>query len=165
MKSTKLVNIVISVLNEMWDSQDSDVGSKKMSNLHKEKLDAFTNAYMNAALMTSNDNLEDNGGNSLDKKYTIDDYETNCFNKMTADCKDFQSKYSTVYQMGDWSDEEAGTDFWLTRNGHGTGFWDKSHKQPEQEKIGIALTQACKSYGTFDLYLCGESLDGLICGS
>ncbi len=31
-----------------------------------------------------------------------------------------------AYKREGYSEEQAGHDFWLTRNGHGTGFWDRA---------------------------------------
>ncbi len=41
-----------------------------------------------------------------------------------------------------------GHDFWLTRNGHGAGFWDRGLGER-----GARLTAACKPYGEVNLYL------------
>ncbi|NBX97408.1 hypothetical protein EBQ81_00890 [bacterium] len=51
----------------------------------------------------------------------------------------------------------AGHDFWLTRNGHGAGFWDGDWRQPEADR----LDAAAKAFGSFDL-IAGD--DGLIYG-
>lgn len=52
------------------------------------------------------------------------------------DCGDFeqQSRHilSPVYVLTDYTRERAGHDFWFTRNGHGTGFWDRK----ELENLG-----------------------------
>ena len=50
--------------------------------------------------------------------------------------------------------EQAGHDFWLTRNGHGAGFWDRG-----LGAVGDRLTAAAHVYGSVDLYV-GD--DGLI---
>ena len=42
----------------------------------------------------------------------------------------------------------AGHDFWLTRNGHGAGFWDRGLGQ-----LGDDLTDAAKSFGSCDAYV------------
>jgi len=41
-----------------------------------------------------------------------------------------------------------GYDFWLTRNGHGAGFWDRGLGD-----LGERLTEAAKVYGGVDLYV------------
>ena len=42
----------------------------------------------------------------------------------------------------------GGVDFWLTRNGHGAGFWDRG-----LGALGDRLTSAAKVYGGMGLYL------------
>jgi hypothetical protein len=58
-----------------------------------------------------------------------------------------------------WDDEQFAHDLWLTRNGHGAGFWDRYYGDQEGAHIGAALTKAAKSLGPADLHL-GD--DGLI---
>lgn len=50
--------------------------------------------------------------------------------------------------------EKAGHDFWLTRSGHGAGFWDRGLGE-----LGERLTKASKAYGSPDdhtPYDCGD---------
>lgn len=50
--------------------------------------------------------------------------------------------------------ERAGHDFWLTRNGHGAGFWDRG-----LGALGERLSEAAKVYGSADdhrPYDCGD---------
>ena len=51
---------------------------------------------------------------------------------------------------------QAGHDFWLTRNGHGVGFWDR----PEIWTNGASerLTKHAKSFGQSNLYIGDDSL-------
>ena len=49
----------------------------------------------------------------------------------------------------------AGHDFWLTRNGHGAGFWDGDWPLPYAD----LLDKAAQAAGTCDLYV-GD--DGMI---
>ncbi len=51
---------------------------------------------------------------------------------------------------------QAGHDFWLTRNGHGCGFWDGDWPEPQAS----LLTQASKAFGGVDPYV---SDDGEVC--
>jgi hypothetical protein len=44
---------------------------------------------------------------------------------------------------------QGGHDFWLTRNGHGAGFWDGDWP----EEVGKRLTEASKKYGEVYLYV------------
>lgn len=43
---------------------------------------------------------------------------------------------------------QAGHDFWLTRNGHGAGFWDRG-----LGGLGDQLTEACRPYGEVSLWV------------
>jgi hypothetical protein len=51
---------------------------------------------------------------------------------------------------------QAGHDFWLTRAGHGAGFWDGDWPQP----YSAQLTAIAQSFRALDPYL-GD--DGLVC--
>lgn len=46
--------------------------------------------------------------------------------------------------------EHLGHDFWLSRNGHGTGFWDR--KELETNGIGDDLHKLAKKFGSVSLY-------------
>lgn len=113
-------------------------------------MDAFTRAYIEAALWSSTDD----DGESLDL-YTVDDLAPETLAEMKADCEAFQSEHEADIG-GDL--ERAGHHFWLTRNRHGAGFWDGDWI----EEVGKRLTKASHAYGEVDLYV-GD--DGLIHGS
>jgi hypothetical protein len=124
-------------------------------------MDAFTRAYIEAALWSSNDESDESGGEPLDKNYSIQDIAPATLRAMERDCADFQEKYvnlvedddsSAIDKWGRW--DLAGHDFWLTRNGHGAGFGDGNFPKHDDK-----LYEAAKSYGEFELYV-GD--DGLI---
>jgi len=48
--------------------------------------------------------------------------------------------------------QRGGYDFWLTRNGHGAGFWDGSWKGP----YAPALDQLSKQFGDCELYVADD---------
>jgi hypothetical protein len=54
--------------------------------------------------------------------------------------------------------EQFAHDFWLTRNGHGAGFWDRGLGE-----IGTRLTTAAETFGTCDLYLNEETQEIEVC--
>lgn len=74
---------------------------------------------------------------------------------LEADCRSFYRRYGCYVDIADGTDEQAGHDFWLTRNGHGAGFWDGDWPEPYADM----LTEGSHSYGEFQLYL-GD--DGLV---
>lgn len=67
------------------------------------------------------------------------------------DCNLFYDEYAEL--IGD-NIEQAGHDFWLTRNGHGAGFWDR----PEiyGDEAAAELTRACSFAGSSDAEFEGE---------
>lgn len=89
---------------------------------HKETacfldLDDFTQGYIQAIFFTDtgpdDEGLEDVG--------FLDLAEESLF-KIVQDCKEFYA--ANKDDLGE-DLEQAGMDFWLTRNHHGTGFWDR----------------------------------------
>jgi len=62
----------------------------------------------------------------------------------------------------DYSDERFGHDFWLTRNGHGAGFWDRKELEPVPDgslySLGDNLTEMAKRMGSCDLYVGDDNL-------
>jgi len=108
--------------------------------------DRFTRAYIACALWSTNDESDESGGVPLDDNYDPDDIDPATLACMFDDCARFQKE--NARDIGD-DDEHAGYDFWLTRNGHGAGFWDGDWP----EDAGERLTKACDGYGTFDLYV------------
>lgn len=112
-------------------------------------LDDFTLAYIECALWSSTDESNESGGNPLDQNYEIEDIALKTLREMIEDCRCFQAFHSAEYLAGGWTDEQAGHDFWLTRNRHGAGFWDRGlDAQAEQ-----SLTSAAHAYGGVDLYV------------
>lgn len=113
----------------------------------------FATGYIECLLWSSTD---DNGE-------PLDGYELSdaAREKCEKDCREFIAgnlvdlqEYAERYQpSGGFSPWEcAGHDFWLTRNGHGTGFWDRGLGE-----LGKRLTKAAKVYGSCDAYLNDES--------
>lgn len=120
------------------------------------RLDDFTTAYIEAALWSSMDNSDENtGGDPLDKNYDADDLAPDTRAKMIEDCERFQRLYGwelehatcTRGSGGYTQRAQAGHDFWLTRNGHGAGFWDGDWSEPQ----ATTLTTGAKLFGEFDL--------------
>ena len=111
-------------------------------------LDAFTKSYLETALWSSTDESNDQGGDPLDENYSIDDFTVEALRESIDDCKSFQEceveALEAAYGHGpSYGPEYAGHDFWLTRNGHGAGFWDRGLGE-----IGERLTRASKPYGS-----------------
>ena len=123
-------------------------------------LDAFTRAYVECALWSSNDESTPAGGDPMDMNYSITDIAPEALEKMKADCAKFQADHAADIEQGiagpDYTaTERAGHDFWLTRHHHGAGFWDGDWP----EAVGERLTVACHRFMEAELYV-GD--DGLI---
>ena len=70
--------------------------------------------------------------------------------EMEKDCQTFVNNNKSDLQLfaEQGYDEAVGYDFWLTRNRHGAGFWDR-----DLGELGERLTQAAQEFGSCDLYL------------
>jgi hypothetical protein len=108
------------------------------------------------------ENLEIGGGGHLEIRPGARD-------KLAVDCREFvafnmHDLMLYCEQMGPWEgtddrgygidppEARAGHDFWLTRRGHGTGFWDRG-----LGKLGDRLSEAAKVYGDDDYpFDCGD---------
>lgn len=119
-------------------------------------LDSFTRAYVITALWASTDGQ----GEPLDASYSMEDIAPVTLERIVSDCARFQSEQAqtisdaiatceVVCGPGFDAYGRAGHDFWLTRNGHGAGFWDGDWPKP----YGDVLTKAAKAFGSCDLYV------------
>lgn len=117
-------------------------------------LDVFERAYINAALWSSTDNSDETGGRPLDVNFSIIDLPIETVQKLKSDCAEFramegvQALLDEAYDIWRYGDEQAGADLWLTRNGHGAGFWDRG-----LETVGDQLSAICRGMKTRDLYI------------
>ena len=117
-------------------------------------MDTFTRQYIITALWSSMDNSNDQGGEPLDANYGLDDIAQETLTSIEEDCEAFQRDNADDISK---DVEQAGHDFWLTRNHHGAGFWDGDWPHD----AGKRLTEAAHVYGSVDLYV-GD--DGLLYG-
>jgi hypothetical protein len=113
----------------------------------------FLRQYAETALWSSsNDRFEEDEGASemLDGDYGVEDIAPETMAEMRRECRDFWEANAAdivAYAVARGDVEYAGHDFWLTRNGHGAGFWDRGLGE-----LGDRLTAASKPYA--ETYLC-----------
>src|SRR5687767_14180399 len=88
---------------------------------YMKQLDTFTRSYLETALWSSTDESTPEGGQPFDANYSIDDLHPDTVAQAVAECNQFQEQAG---DMIDGDTRKGGHDFWLTRNGHGAGFWD-----------------------------------------
>lgn len=111
-----------------------------MTTIYENK---FFDAYVGCALWSSMDYC----GVPLDEHYDRDNIDSDSLVSMLEECRDFiESNHADLAEHDDPS--QAGHDFWLTRNSHGTGFWDRG-----LGKLGGRLSDAAKVYGSSELYV------------
>lgn len=113
------------------------------------EMTAMYAAYVECALWSTHDWPGDDGDpEPFDSWADESDLADATREAMKADCEAFARDHYCFDDVRErWTPEQFGHDFWLTRNGHGAGFWDRGHGE-----IGRRLTDAAKVYGEVDLY-------------
>lgn len=120
----------------------------KFKRIDAEEMTQFAEGYIEAALCTSNDDDHE----SFEGKYPAKlEYV-----KILSDCNKFQKESEDLLRASGLTEILQGHNFWLNRNGHGTGFWDR-----DLGVIGDKLSESCKKFKPVDLYLDDE---GDVCG-
>ena len=116
--------------------------------LHEGVSNKDVTEYLITALWSS----IDDEGNPLDDNYTVRDVSKLATNQAKKDLNKFWSKAKNLL-ADDEGSREWTHDFWLTRNGHGSGFWDGDWDN------GDELTKIAEKMGEVELYV-GD--DGVI---
>lgn len=109
----------------------------------KGSMDAFTRAYIEAALFSSSDD----DGRPLERNYSAKDILGATLAEMKRDCAAFQRE--NRHDLAEGTATQGGHDFWLTRNREGAGFWDGDWPEPAASN----LTKSAHFYGSYDLYV------------
>lgn len=132
-----------------------------MNELINEHLEEMLDGYIQAAMWSTNDESDEQGGDPLDKHYSPKDLAWQTRAEMRADCLAFLQEFAEEIdlvrdevkqaQAADCSVWAlAGHDLWLTRCGHGCGFWETSDWP---EGLGKLLTHYCRGIGQVHLYV------------
>lgn len=110
----------------------------------------MTRGYLEAALWSSTD-----GDEPMDKNHDLGDIEPLCHERARRDCARFFREnaldLAVFMETTNRGWECIGHDFWLTRNGHGTGFWDRNGGD-----AGDRLTDAARAFGEVSLYVADD---------
>lgn len=115
----------------------------------EKQLNDFTKAYVHCALWSSTDDH----GDPLDKAKSQEDIALETLARMVADCAKFQEENGEDLKAFTPDDAQNGHDFWLTRCGHGAGFWDRYPDSHPCYEIGERLSESARAFGTCDLYI------------
>lgn len=110
------------------------------------ELDQFKQAYTTCLLWAEVDDNDE----PLDYNYDESEFSPALQAQIDSDCNQF---FTANYEMIKSNISNAGCDFWLTRNGHGAGFWDGDW--PEH---GEQLTAACKEFKEVCIYIGEDNL-------
>lgn len=137
-------------------------------------LDSFTQGYAEALFFTEQENLAleaCGNGKALadDPEPAFKDLAPEALAAIIRDCAAFRAtpQWQALLEalgneeLGDLEedlaamaengvpDTTAGRDFWYTRNGHGSGFWDGDWPEP----YATTLTEAAEAFGEVDVYM------------
>lgn len=122
----------------------------KWRHFSRQYVRKFWGGYVECALWSSthSDDPDADYGEPMDQNFCVADIERDSFAQMQSECADFIFHNRRALKASGLTPERAGHDFWLTRNGHGAGFWDEG-----LGALGNDLTKASKAYGSCDLYV------------
>lgn len=115
-----------------------------------DALSRFTASYIETALWSETDDT----GQPLEDTFAPSDLDPEALARMQADCAAFYGEHWAIILEGPCrgryeGPEQAGHDFWLTRNSHGAGFWDGDWPEP----AASILDEAAKKTGECSLYV------------
>ena len=102
-----------------------------------ESVQAVIEGYVNAALWTE----------ELDRRLSAEDLSETARIAIAIDCQHFLVHNQVLLSHAGLGLDQIGHDLWLTRNGHGTGFWDR-----DLGDLGDALADAARDLGHSALY-------------
>jgi len=106
--------------------------------------------YMECAAWSSTDE----NGEPLDPYQFSDEAEKRMQADLNSFCEEMTPELEEAYDEAGGTPEQFAHDFWLTRNGHGVGFWDRGLGE-----IGDKLTKMSKVHGSCNLYLNEETME------
>lgn len=107
--------------------------------------DPFFKAYVICALWSETDDK----GIPLDRNYAIKDISPATLHKMEEDCANFQKANKRDLHLSGLSKSNQGHNFWLSRNGHGSGYFDSASEN--SQSVLDRLQEAAKLCGPFSL--------------
>jgi len=132
-----------------------------MSDYVDEMVEAYVEALLWAGLAIGDENDTDENTPTFEESgYGADDLTSEAWSDILKDCQDFYETHACIL---DWiashnvvegrstftyTADQAGHDFYLTRNGCGAGFWDRG-----LGVLGDILTAGSKPYGGTNEYV------------
>jgi hypothetical protein len=134
---------------EQWREQTA----RKLS-----ALPDFERGYFTAAFWTTDD---DAGSGEYANTGRADDHFARLHPANLAEqlrqCEQFQQEHAGT--LAECESYQAGIDFWLTRNGHGSGFWDGDYDHLDGTgEAAQRLTDAAHGFGEANCFLDTEGV-------
>lgn len=125
-----------------------------LDSLDESLVETILDQYLITCLWAEYDNSDEQGGDHLDENYDADDFADEALDSAEKDVRKFiasvMEKHPEVFE--EFSLGDIGHDLWLTRVGHGAGFWDGDYDN-EELKLGDYLTEESKKLGHVDVYV------------
>lgn len=132
-------------------------------------VETFARHYVIAMLWSSHDESDDDGNSPmLDSIYSPENLSYEAWEATELHCRQFLKQVGHLITAENYIGSDrtgagyvalAGHDFWLTRVGHGAGFWDGDWESDAHNGLDGPLTKAAKAFGECDPY---SGDDGLI---
>ncbi len=114
-------------------------------------IDRMVVGYLAAAAWSTCGGELDETGNPEHESLEAFEFSAAAEAKALKDCQAFLKLAGTLVQSMD--PEQVGHDFWLTREGHGVGFWDRGLGE-----VGDKLAQISDTFGSGNLELGDDEL-------
>lgn len=116
--------------------------------ISESELDTILNSYLEAAIWTEEEKLSEETEGSEDVDFNIHNFTPESRYKALEDIKEFlmdcENSDELIEKLGL---EQVGIDLWLSRNGHGSGFFDRDYE-------GADKAQKCAAkLGTITLFV------------
>jgi hypothetical protein len=128
------------VVSQFWAERSSLRDMVRFSRTFEEFW-LFLTGYLATALWSSTDDA----GESLDQRYDINNFSSQTIQNACRICLIFMAQTRALLELCSHVPlSDLGTDFWLTRCRHGSGFWDREYAPPE---ILRGLTDAAHTFG------------------
>lgn len=142
-------------------------------------MDNFLRQYIETALWSTLDTSRDDEGNvitdgewdgnnaHLDDTYSFEHLSDRLREHMQSECEAFVNANRedieyVIANLTGYDETDAAHDFWLTREHHGAGFWDRYHGRDDDLRAALnRLTEASQAFGSGsdDLWPNGDVLD------
>ncbi len=125
---------------------DSLLGEKfESGGIPSDRVDEVLKHYVATALW-STQNIDHEEEHNLDEDFEYEDIDQRTLDGMRADVERFLSNNADDIEASGLEDSQIGHSLWLSRNGHGAGFFDFSSEEADR------LQEAASELGGTDLY-------------